>query len=73
MYVAKAFITLNKDVIFKDKVKKEIKDLCKEYLPKYSLPYEYEFRDELPRTNIGKIAYKTLEEEEKNKELKKDV
>lgn len=71
--VAKAFIVLNKDIIFKDKIKNEIKNLCKENLPKYSLPYEYEFRDELPRTNIGKIAYKILEDKEKNKELKKDI
>ncbi len=71
--VAKAFIVLNNENVNKDKIKKEIKKLCEEYLPKYSIPYEYEFRDSLPRTNIGKIAYKDLEEEEKHKELKKDI
>lgn len=71
-YVAKAFIVLKRDGNDLDEVKSEIKSLCKEYLPKYSIPYEYEFRDELPRTKLAKIAYKELEDEEKDKPLRKD-
>ena len=36
-------------------------------LAKYSLPYEYEFREELPKTLVGKIAYNELIKEEKAK------
>ena len=38
-----------------------------ENLAKYSLPAEYEFRDSFPKTLVGKVAYRQLEEEEKNK------
>jgi len=34
---------------------------------KYSLPYEYEFRDKLPKTLVGKVAFKELENEERKK------
>ena len=33
----------------------------------YSLPREIEFRQELPRTLVGKVAYRLLEEEEEQK------
>ena len=50
-----------------ENAKKEIKKLCELYLAKYSLPYQYEIRESLPRTNLGKIDYKQLESEEKEK------
>lgn len=65
--VAKAFIILEDGVSNKDIVLKEIKKLCEKSLAKYSIPYEYEFRDELPKTMIGKIDYKVLENEEYKK------
>ena len=34
---------------------------------KYSLPYEYEFRDKRPKTLVGKVAFKELENEERKK------
>ena len=39
-----------------------------ENLAKYTLPYEYEFRTELPKTKVGKISYLELEKEIKKKE-----
>jgi long-chain acyl-CoA synthetase len=33
-------------------------------IAKYALPYDIEFRDELPKTLVGKVAYRILEEEE---------
>jgi len=33
-------------------------------LARYSWPYKYEFRDELPKTLVGKVAYNVLEHEE---------
>lgn len=39
----------------------------KKNLAKYSWPFEYEFRSELPKTLVGKIAYVELEKQEKNR------
>ena len=65
--VAKAFIVLKDGVPKSDKVLESIKELCEKNLARYSWPHEYEFRDKLPKTLIGKIAYTKLEEEEKKK------
>ncbi len=32
-------------------------------MARYSLPSEYEFRDSLPKTLVGKVAYTKLEKE----------
>lgn len=64
--VAKAFVVLNDQNVNKDKVKSELKKLASEYLAKYSLPYEYEFVSDLPRTNLGKVDYKKLEAKSKS-------
>ena len=69
--VPKAFIVLMKGYIYNDEILKEIKEHCEKNLAKYSWPYEYEFRTELPKTLVGKIAYTKLEEEEKNKNEKR--
>ncbi len=37
---------------------------CRDELIKWSCPREIEFRDELPTTLVGKVAFKVLEEEE---------
>jgi len=36
-------------------------------VPVYALPVAYEFRDKLPTTLVGKVAFRKLEEEEKGK------
>lgn len=64
--VAKAFVVLNDNNANKDKVKGELKKLAIEYLAKYSLPYEYEFVSDLPRTKLGKVDYKKLEAKSKS-------
>lgn len=69
--VAKAFIVLKNGVPANDITLREIKEYCKKNLMQYSWPYEYEFRDELPKTLVGKVAYMKLEEEERNKNGKK--
>ena len=43
---------------------------CKANIAKYALPSEIEFRDSLPTTLVGKVAYTKLEEEERAKETK---
>ena len=45
--------------------KKKIKKYCEDNLAKYSWPYEYEYRNSLPKTLVGKVAYKELEKENK--------
>lgn len=65
--VAKAFVVLKDDVEANETVRNEIYDHCAKNLAKYSLPYEIEFRKDLPKTLVGKVAYRKLEEEEKNK------
>jgi long-chain acyl-CoA synthetase len=65
--VAKAFVVLKDDVEPNETVRNEIYDHCAKNLAKYSLPYEIEFRKSLPKTLVGKVAYRKLEEEEKNK------
>lgn len=41
----------------------EIKAFCKQYLTGYKVPKLYEFRDELPKSNVGKILRMKLREE----------
>ena len=50
-----------------DEVKKSIMDYCRKNIAKYALPYDIEFREDLPKTLVGKVAYRLLEEEEREK------
>lgn len=45
----------------------ELLDYCRERLAKYKWPVEIEFRDELPKTNVGKVLRKDLKAEELNR------
>ena len=63
--VAKAYIVLKEGIKVSISVKKKIKRHCETNLVRYSWPYEYEFRDDLPKTLVGKIAYRELENENK--------
>ena len=65
--VIKAFIVLKNGMKSDKDVSKEIKEYCEKNLARYSWVYEYEFREELPKTLVGKIAYTKLEEEERAK------
>lgn len=46
----------------------EIKDFCRDKLAKYKIPYYVEFRDELPKTMVGKVLRRALAEEEAAKQ-----
>ena len=50
-----------------DETKHAIMEYCRKYVAKYAMPYDIEFRDELPKTLVGKVAYRVLEEEELKK------
>lgn len=49
-------------IVKKDKslTESEILEYCKEYLTNYKLPRSVEFRDSLPKTNVGKILRREL-------------
>ena len=66
--VAKAFIVLKPGYKAGKKIEKEIRALLERHVAIYALPAAYEFRDELPKTLVGKVAFKKLEEEEKKKQ-----
>ena len=72
MQVAKAIIVLKNGYTESLAIKKSIKELCEKNLARYSLPYEYEFRKSLPRTIVGKVDFKKLQEEEDEKRGKKN-
>lgn len=65
----KAFVVLKPE--YKDKksddLAQELIKHCRDHLIKWSCPREIEFRDELPQTKVGKIAFNVLEDEEKEK------
>ena len=44
-------------------LKQELLEYCKDHIAKYAIPRELEFRTELPKTLVGKVAYRILEEE----------
>lgn len=67
MQVAKAFIILKDGVKPSKEVEKSIREHCEKNLARYSLPSVYEFRDSLPKTLVGKVAYRKLMDEENNK------
>ena len=46
-----------------EELKKELLEHCARHIAKYAMPREIEFRSELPKTLVGKVAYRVLEEE----------
>jgi len=67
MQKVKAFIVLNKDYHNNTSTREKIMEFCRENFAKYAMPYDIEFRDELPKSLVGKVAYRKLEEEELEK------
>ena len=63
MQKVKAFVVLRPGVEPNDAVREELMAHCRENIAKYAMPYEIEFREELPKTLVGKVAYRVLEEE----------
>ena len=60
----KAFVVLRPGVEPSEAVKQELLEYCKQRIAKYAMPKEIEFRSELPKTLVGKVAYRVLEQEE---------
>jgi long-chain acyl-CoA synthetase len=60
----KAFVVLKPGVENKAATLDSLWEHCRRNIAKYSLPYEIELRDDLPKTLVGKVAFKVLEAEE---------
>ena len=59
--------------LYQDQVLEEIKVSISEKLPPRDIASYYEFIDEIPITNIGKVDYKKLEQYDKNTQLQKTL
>ena len=63
MQKVKAFVVLRPTFRPSEEIRQELMEHCRKNIVKYAVPYEIEFRDELPKTLVGKVAYRVLEEE----------
>lgn len=59
----KAYVVPMPGVEPTDELKQELMEYCSHRIAKYAMPREMEFRTELPKTLVGKVAYRVLEEE----------
>ena len=73
MQRVKAFVVLKPGYQPTEACKKELLDYCRKHIAKYAMPSDIEFREELPKTLVGKVAYRVLEEEENAKQAQKAV
>ena len=64
MQKVKAFVKLVPEAKPTEETKKILLDYCREHIAKYAMPYDITFKDEMPKTLVGKVAYRVLEEEE---------
>ena len=60
----KAFIVLRGDLEPTEEIKASILEHCQRNIAKYAMPREFEYRKDLPRTLVGKVAYIELEKEQ---------
>ena len=59
----KAYVVPLPGIAPTEELKAEILSYCSGKIAKYAMPRELEFRTELPKTLVGKVAYRVLEEE----------
>jgi len=64
MQAVKAFVMLKEGVPADEETREELMSYCRKNIAKYAMPKEIEFRAELPKTLVGKVAYRVLEEED---------
>lgn len=63
MQKIKAYIVLKPPFKPSDEITAELAAYCRRNIAKYALPCTFEYRSELPKTLVGKVAYRVLEEE----------
>ena len=64
MQKVKAFVKLSPDAPATEETRQKLLKYCSKHIAKYAMPYDIEFRSELPKTLVGKVAYRVLEQEE---------
>lgn len=57
----KAVIVLKQDVEDTLAVRSEIRKYCMDNIARYAVPTEFEYRKDIPKTAIGKVAYRDLQ------------
>ena len=67
MQKVKAFVMLKPGFPATEETKQSILAHCRRNIAKYAMPYDIEFRENLPTTLVGKVAYRVLEDEELKK------
>lgn len=72
MQKVKMFVMPAAGVAATDELKEELMAYARKHIAKFAMPYDIEFRKELPKTLVGKVAYRELEEEELCKQLASD-
>ena len=60
MQKVKAFVKLVPGTEPSEEIKKQLLDHCRKHVAKYAMPYDIEFKDEMPKTLVGKVAYRVL-------------
>ena len=68
MQKIKAFVVPRPGFVGDDALKEELVEYLRSRIAKYAMPYDIEFREELPKTLVGKVAYRVLEEEANEQE-----
>ncbi len=61
--MVKAFVVPKAGIVPDEALKEELLTYCKTYVSGFARPRQLEFRADLPKTLVGKVAYKKLEEE----------
>ena len=64
MQKIKAFVVLKPGTKATEEIKEELMEHCRKNVAKYAMPYDIEIREDLPKTLVGKVAYRKLEEEQ---------
>ena len=64
MQKVKAFVKLNPAYPANDETKQMLLDYCRKHIAKYAMPYDIAFKEDMPKTLVGKVAYRVLEQEE---------
>lgn len=59
----KAFVVLRPGTKETEEVRESLFAHCRKNIAKYAMPYDIEIRQDLPKTLVGKVAYRELERE----------
>jgi len=72
MQRVKAYVVLKPGNKGNEAMKEKILKALEMHVAKYAIPREIEFRDDLPKTLVGKVAYRKLEEEANSAEASRE-